>query len=67
MLLTILLITVTANADSGKRYVGSSACEACHTDQHESFLKHASKAHSYESVTVMRKGLTDSEVKECLK
>ncbi len=67
IILTTLLLTVTVDADTGKRYVGSHICEECHTDQSDAFLKHASKATSYESVTVMRKGLTDSEYKECLK
>jgi Cytochrome c554 and c-prime len=67
VLLVTLLITMTVFADTGKRYVGSHVCEECHTDQSDAFLKHASKADSYESVTVMRKGLTDSEYRECLK
>lgn len=67
VILTILLVTMTVQALADNTFVGSHACEKCHADQYASFLDYASKAHSYESVLVMRKGLTDSEYEECLK
>ena len=59
--LSILLISVTVRSETGKMFVGSHVCEECHVDQFASFVKYASKSHSFESVTIMRKGLTDSE------
>ena len=47
-------------------YVGSESCQECHEDQYESYNAHSKKAHSYESVKVMRKGLTEAEYLECL-
>ena len=48
-------------------YVGSQACMECHEDQYENYMAYSKKAHSYESVKVMRKGLTDAEYQDCLK
>ena len=50
-----------------KTYVGSEACLDCHEDQYENYRNYSKKAHSYESVRVMRKGLTEEEYLECLK
>ena len=49
-----------------KSYVGSEACMDCHADQYESYAAYSKKAHSYASVQVMRKGLTEAEYRECL-
>jgi hypothetical protein len=49
-----------------KRYVGSAVCGDCHDLEHERFVEHAKKARSYESVAVMRSGLTDEEYRNCL-
>lgn len=49
-----------------KAYVGSESCQECHEDQYESYNAYSKKAHSYKSVKVMRKGLTDKEYHECL-
>lgn len=48
-----------------KMYVGSKACEECHTGEYGSFQTYAKKAHSYEKLKVMRKGLTDEEFDGC--
>ncbi len=55
----------TAAAED-KTYVGSESCQECHEDQYESYSAYSKKAHSYESVKVMRKGLTEAEYLECL-
>lgn len=47
------------------RYVGSAACEPCHSEQHENFQKYSSKARSWESVKKMLPKLTSSEAREC--
>lgn len=49
-----------------KSYVGSESCQECHEDEYENYNAYSKKAHSYKSVTVMRKGLTDKEYQECL-
>jgi hypothetical protein len=46
-------------------YVGSKACQDCHENEFEKFKTFAKKAHSYESIKVMKKGLTDSEFQTC--
>ncbi len=53
-------------AAEDKTYVGSESCQECHEDQYDSYSAHSKKAHSYESVKVMRKGLTEAEYLECL-
>lgn len=54
-----------ATADD-KVYVGSETCWDCHEAEYESYTAHSKKAHSYASVKVMRKGLTEAEYQECL-
>lgn len=49
-----------------KVFVGSETCADCHDAQYESYASHSKKAHSYASVKLMRKGLTDAEYRECL-
>jgi len=46
-------------------YVGSQTCGNCHEEQLASFVAFAKKAHSFESVRKMVKGLTDQEQKSC--
>ena len=48
-----------------KTYVGSEACQECHEIEYKSFKTYAKKAHSYESITAMRKSLTDAEFRTC--
>jgi hypothetical protein len=52
--------------DTGPRtYVGSDACQDCHEDEYENFQAYAKKARSYESIKVMKKGLTEAEFRNC--
>ncbi len=46
-------------------YVGSDQCKSCHEKEYSSFQKNAKKAHSYDSIAVMKKGLTDTEFEMC--
>ena len=46
-------------------YVGSDACQDCHETEYENFKTYAKKAHSYESIKVMKKGLTEAEFRKC--
>jgi hypothetical protein len=48
-----------------KAYVGSSACLNCHQEEYFNFQAYAKKAHSYESIKKMKKGLTDAEFHKC--
>jgi len=46
-------------------YVGSDACKDCHEAEYDNFQAYAKKAHSYESISVMKKGLTEAEFCRC--
>jgi hypothetical protein len=50
-----------------KVYVGSSACKDCHEDEFKNFAAYAKKASSFKSIELMKKGLTESKMKECFK
>ena len=72
MLAVLLIGVVVLSSASAKEgmgetavYVGSAACRECHPDQYERFSAYAKKAHSYDSVAVMKKGLTETEIKAC--
>ena len=54
-------------AQERNKFVGSEACKACHAGEYESFLKHSKKVASYESIALMKKELTDSEMQDCYK
>jgi hypothetical protein len=54
-----------ANDEEAATYVGSETCMECHEDEYENFAKYAKKAKSFKSIQIMRKGLTESEVKGC--
>ena len=46
-------------------YVGSDQCRSCHEKEYDSFKKNAKKVHSYKSIAVMKKGLTETEFEKC--
>ncbi|MDO9109609.1 MAG: cytochrome c family protein [Desulfatirhabdiaceae bacterium] len=50
-----------------KTYVGSESCQSCHDRQYASYIANAAKAHSFEHVQIMKKGLTAAEYQGCLK
>ncbi len=56
-----------AGAGDKKTYVGSEACKTCHAQEYERFMKYSKQAKSYESVALMKKGLTESELQGCYK
>ena len=64
--LTVPIFGQGALAEDGAKYVGSRSCEPCHEEQYANFTAHSGKADSYRSVTLMKKGLTDAEYRECL-
>jgi hypothetical protein len=63
---TALSERAEADGDEEKTYVGTVSCGKCHEDHYSSYTANSKKAHSFESVRKMRKGLTDSEYEECL-
>jgi len=52
-------------AASEKTYVGSDSCQECHEFEYKSFKTYAKKAHSYKSIEIMKKGLTEAEFRTC--
>ena len=65
---TILLLAWPlgkAGSEGQKLYVGSKACQDCHEDEYDKFRTFAKKAHSFDSIKVMKKGLTDAEFQSC--
>jgi hypothetical protein len=48
-----------------RHFVGTQTCADCHEEQYETFKQYARKAHSFESIQKMQKGLTQQELKEC--
>jgi hypothetical protein len=66
-LMFFLLVYVLAWAQDPKarKYVGCEACRDCHRTEYENFHTYAKKAHSYGSIKVMKKGLTEAEFSKC--
>lgn len=54
-----------ADSDGQASYLGSQACKECHEEQYERFEKLSKKAHSFNSIKIMRKGLTQEEQRKC--
>lgn len=46
-------------------YVGSKACEECHSSEYETYVKFSKKASSFESIQVMEEKLTPQEYAGC--
>lgn len=57
--------TDMARCDTGAAYVGSESCKECHSAEFDSFRKFNKKAHSFKSLTSLRKGLTEAELQKC--
>lgn len=56
---------IEAASQGQTTYVGSDQCKSCHEKEFGSFKNNAKKAHSYKSIAVMKKGLTDAEFEKC--
>ncbi len=52
-------------AKGEKSYVGSRVCGDCHEEEFSNFQRYAKKAHSYQSILRVKKGLTEEELKGC--
>jgi hypothetical protein len=46
-------------------YVGSKACEDCHQEEYQTFMKYAKKAKSYKSIKILADKVTPEELNEC--
>jgi hypothetical protein len=55
-----------AQSETQKTYVGSDACRSCHEAEYDRFNAYAKKAHSYEHILKLRKGITEAEFRQCL-
>ncbi len=65
VLLAVGWPAMQVRSESEKTYVGTDACQDCHETEYQNFLAYAKKAGSFESIKVMKKGLTDSEFRQC--
>ena len=54
-----------AGSEEIKTYVGSDACKDCHEEEYKNFKAYAKKAHSYNSIKKMKRGLTETEFQGC--
>lgn len=66
-LMFFILVCTPAWAEEAKSktYVGSESCQDCHETEYKNFKTFAKKAHSYESIKTMKKGLTEAEFHRC--
>lgn len=45
--------------------MGSKSCQDCHDEEYERFQKYSKKAHSWESIELMRSNLKPAELRGC--
>lgn len=64
-LLAFLCVPLSAQDARNKTYVGPEACKECHSSEYKNFYNYSKKAHSFDSINVMKKGLTDEEFHKC--
>ncbi len=66
LLAAIILIGIKNPAGATeKHYVGSSACAECHEKEYKNFTTFSKKAHSFDSLRGLKKGLTKTEFEGC--
>jgi hypothetical protein len=65
LLAGLLLFINGALGQARNQYVGSAACKDCHEEEYSNFTKYAKKAHSYQSILRVKKGLTEEKLKGC--
>jgi len=54
-----------ARCENQKRYMGSESCKECHAAEYATFKQYNKKAHSFQSITRLKKGLEEAELKKC--
>jgi len=57
--------TQNARCAEQPRYVGSEGCKECHANEYSTFKQFNKKAHSFESIIRLKKGLEEAELKKC--
>ena len=57
--------TEKARCAEQPKYVGTDACKECHTDEYRAFKQFNKKAHSFQNLSLLKKGLEEAEVKKC--
>lgn len=55
----------TISQASDKSYVGAEKCAECHESEYKNFTEYAKKSNSFHSIQIMKKGLTNQELKSC--
>lgn len=67
LLAQLLLFSLSWAEDIGRKggYVGSKACQDCHEQEYQNYVKYARKSKSFSSVLKMKKGLTQEEIRKC--
>lgn len=54
-----------SESNTPRSYVGAQACKECHAEEYTSFQSNSKKARSFESVALMKDGLSKSETHTC--
>jgi hypothetical protein len=54
-----------ARSAQSPRYVGSEGCKECHANEYDTFKQFNKKAHSFQSITRLKKGLEESDLQKC--
>ncbi len=57
--------TEKARCAEQPKYVGSEGCEVCHADEYRNFKQFNKKAHSFQSIGLLKKGLEEAELQKC--
>ena len=57
--------TEKARCADQPNYVGSDGCKECHADEYRTFKQFNKKAHSFQSITRLRKFLEEADVRKC--
>jgi hypothetical protein len=60
-----LMHTSQALCENQMKFIGSESCKDCHETEYDSFKQFNKKAHSFKSITALKKGLTDVELNKC--
>ena len=61
----LFLFSIWARCAEQGTYVGSEACKECHADEYRTFKQFNKKAHSFQSINRLKKGLDETELKKC--
>ncbi len=54
-----------ARCSEQPKYVGTEGCKECHAAEYGSFKQYNKKAHSFQSIARLKKGLDEADLKKC--